>query len=143
MVAEMNTLVDSYSNESTKKELRKFLEDNFSPKLKKCYESRYALPAIDEIHIVFQREKKVRVQIAEKVRIRVRLKRKKDSPRSPCFSTTSQIATGGKRYRAIHNAKPNSLYNFFQKRQEPNRAHTAATDFINMEAVDATSEDGD
>jgi len=51
MVAEMNTLVDSYSNESAKKELRKFLEGNFDPKLKKCYESVYILPAIDEINV--------------------------------------------------------------------------------------------
>lgn len=51
MVAEMNTLVDSYSNESAKKELRKFLEANFDPKLKKCYEQLYILPAIDEVHI--------------------------------------------------------------------------------------------
>ncbi|MDR0999304.1 MAG: DUF499 domain-containing protein [Clostridiales bacterium] len=51
MVAEMNTLVDSYSNENAKKELRKFLNGNFEPKLKKCYESLYALPAIDEIHV--------------------------------------------------------------------------------------------
>ena len=51
MVAEMNTLVDSYSNESAKKELRKFLEGNFEPKLRKCYESLYVLPAIDEIHV--------------------------------------------------------------------------------------------
>lgn len=51
MVAEMNTLVDSYSNESAKKELRKFLAANFDPKLKKCYEQLYILPAIDEIHI--------------------------------------------------------------------------------------------
>ena len=51
MVAEMNTLVDSYSNESAKKELRRFLESNFNPELKKCYETLYILPAIDEIHI--------------------------------------------------------------------------------------------
>jgi predicted AAA+ superfamily ATPase len=51
MVAEMNTLVDSYSNESAKKELRKFLEGNFEPKLKKCYEQLYVLPALDEIHV--------------------------------------------------------------------------------------------
>ncbi|MEA4883724.1 MAG: DUF499 domain-containing protein [Clostridia bacterium] len=51
MVAEMNTLVDSYSNESAKKELRRFLEANFYPKLKKCYEQLFILPAIDEIHI--------------------------------------------------------------------------------------------
>ena len=51
MVAEMNTLVDSYSNESAKKELCKFLESNFDPKLKKCYEQIYILPAIDEIRV--------------------------------------------------------------------------------------------
>lgn len=52
MVAEMNTLVDSYSNESAKKELRRFLEVSFTPKLGKCYESLYVLPAIDEINVV-------------------------------------------------------------------------------------------
>jgi hypothetical protein len=51
MIATMNSLVDSYSNESAKKELRKFLEGNFDPRLKKCYESLYILPAIDEIRI--------------------------------------------------------------------------------------------
>ena len=51
MVAEMNTLVDSYSNESAKKELRKFLETHFTPKLKKCYELLYVMPAIDEIQL--------------------------------------------------------------------------------------------
>jgi hypothetical protein len=51
MVAELNTLVDSYSNESAKKELRKFLEINFEPKLKQCYEGLFVLPAVDEIHV--------------------------------------------------------------------------------------------
>ncbi len=51
MIAEMNTLVDSYSNESAKKELRKFLEGSFNPGQRKCYETLYVLPAIDEIHI--------------------------------------------------------------------------------------------
>lgn len=51
MVAEMNTLVDSYSNEQAKKDLRKFLEGAFSPKLKKCYELLYVMPAIDEISL--------------------------------------------------------------------------------------------
>jgi len=51
MVAEMNTLVDSYSNESAKKELRKFLDTAFAPKLKKCYELLYVMPAIDEISL--------------------------------------------------------------------------------------------
>lgn len=55
MVAEMNTLVDSYSNESAKKELKKFLDSAFSPKLKKCYELLYVMPAIDEISLEMNR----------------------------------------------------------------------------------------
>ena len=51
MIAEMNSLVDSFSNESAKKDLRKFLGNIFEPKLKKCYEQLYILPAIDEIQV--------------------------------------------------------------------------------------------
>jgi hypothetical protein len=52
MVAEMNTLVESYGNESAKKELKKFLEANFKPtNTKNCYEQLYVLPAIDEIQL--------------------------------------------------------------------------------------------
>lgn len=51
MVAEMNTLVDSYTNENAKKELKKILEQNFIPKYKVCYEMLYVLPAIDEIDL--------------------------------------------------------------------------------------------
>ena len=51
MVAEMNTLVDSYTNENAKKELKKILEQNFTPKMKICYEMLYVLPAIDEIDL--------------------------------------------------------------------------------------------
>ncbi len=51
MIAEMNTLVDSYSNENAKKELKKFLEENFKPSIKRCYEQLYVLPAIDEIQL--------------------------------------------------------------------------------------------
>jgi hypothetical protein len=51
MVAEMNTLVDSYTNENAKKELKRILEQNFNPKLKVCYEMLYVLPAIDEIDL--------------------------------------------------------------------------------------------
>ena len=51
MVAEMNTLVDSYSDEQACKDLRKFLEQSFAPKLKKCYELLYVMPAIDEIDL--------------------------------------------------------------------------------------------
>ena len=51
MVAEMNTLVDSYSDEQARKDLRKFLEGSFAAKLKKCYELLYVMPAIDEISL--------------------------------------------------------------------------------------------
>ena len=51
MIAEMNTLVDSYTNENAKKELKRILEQNFNPKLKVCYEMLYVLPAIDEIDL--------------------------------------------------------------------------------------------
>ncbi|WP_029232559.1 DUF499 domain-containing protein [Butyrivibrio sp. VCB2006] len=51
MVAEMNTLVDSYTNENAKKELRQILKDNFAPKMKDCYELLYVLPAVDEISL--------------------------------------------------------------------------------------------
>lgn len=51
MVAEMNTLVDSYTNENAKKELKRILEQNFTPKMKTCYEMLYVLPAIDEIDL--------------------------------------------------------------------------------------------
>lgn len=49
MVAEMNTLVDSYTNENARKELKKILSETFAPKLKTCYEQLYVLPAVDEI----------------------------------------------------------------------------------------------
>ena len=51
MIAEMNTLVDSYSNEAARKDLCKFLSEGFTPKLKKCYELLYVMPAIDEIQL--------------------------------------------------------------------------------------------
>ena len=62
MVAEMNTLVDSYTNENARKELRRILTENFSPKLKVCYEQLFVLPAIDEIELD---EKKVSLVIFE------------------------------------------------------------------------------
>ena len=51
MVAEMNTLVDSYTNENAKKELKRILEQNFRPNNKICYEKLYVLPAVDEIDL--------------------------------------------------------------------------------------------
>ena len=49
MIAEMNTLIESYTNENARYELKKILQENFVPKLKSCYEQLYVLPAIDEI----------------------------------------------------------------------------------------------
>ena len=51
MVAQMNTLVESYSNEKAKAELIKFLETRFRPSLKDCYENLYVMPAVDEIRL--------------------------------------------------------------------------------------------
>lgn len=51
MVAEMNTLVDSYTNENARKELKKLLTENFAPKKKVCYEQLFVLPAVDEIEL--------------------------------------------------------------------------------------------
>ena len=62
MVAEMNTLVESYTNENARKELKRILDDNFSPKMKICYELLYVLPAIDEIELD---EKKISLVIFE------------------------------------------------------------------------------
>ena len=62
MVAEMNTLVDSYTNENARMELRKILKENFAPKLKTCYEQLFVLPAVDEIELD---EKKLSLVIFE------------------------------------------------------------------------------
>ncbi|MBQ6473948.1 MAG: DUF499 domain-containing protein [Victivallales bacterium] len=49
MVAEMNSLVDGYTPEHARKFLRAFLEEKFAPKLKRCYETLFVMPAVDEI----------------------------------------------------------------------------------------------
>ncbi len=49
MIAEMNSLVDSYDNENAKKELRTFLEEKFRPTLCDCYQDVKVFPALDEI----------------------------------------------------------------------------------------------
>lgn len=51
LVAEMNTLVQSYNNDFARKELQKFLQGNFNPVRKCCYEQIYILPALDEIKL--------------------------------------------------------------------------------------------
>jgi hypothetical protein len=49
LIAELNSLVDSYDNESAKKELRTFLEEKFKPALEDCYQRVQVFPAVDEI----------------------------------------------------------------------------------------------
>jgi hypothetical protein len=51
MIAELNSLVDSYNNDSAKKELRTFLEEKFKPSLNDCYQHVQVFPAIDEISL--------------------------------------------------------------------------------------------
>lgn len=51
LIAEMNSLVDSYDNESAKKELRVFLEEKFKPSLGDCYQKVQVFPAVDEIEL--------------------------------------------------------------------------------------------
>ncbi|QCX33277.1 DUF499 domain-containing protein [Caloramator sp. E03] len=51
IIAEMNSLIDSYDNENAKKELRLFLEDKFKPSLQDCYQKLYVFPALDEIEL--------------------------------------------------------------------------------------------
>lgn len=51
MIAEMYSLVESYSNEQAKKELKKFLKEKFEPSIKDCYQELQVFPAIDEINL--------------------------------------------------------------------------------------------
>lgn len=51
MIAEMFSLVDSYSNEVAKKELKAFLKERFEPSIKDCYQELQVFPAIDEINL--------------------------------------------------------------------------------------------
>lgn len=51
MIAEMHSLVDSYSNEQAKKELKKFLKERFEPSINDCYQELQVFPAIDEINL--------------------------------------------------------------------------------------------
>ena len=51
MIAELNSLVDSYDNENAKIELREFLDQKFKPSVLDCYQSITVFPAIDEINL--------------------------------------------------------------------------------------------
>lgn len=52
MIAELNSLVDSYDSDSAKKELRVFLEEKFKPSIHNdCYQKVQVFPAIDEVNL--------------------------------------------------------------------------------------------
>src|SRR5690606_29870675 len=51
LIAELNSLVDSYDNESAKKELKTFLGEKFNPTIKDCYQEVLVFPAVDEIRL--------------------------------------------------------------------------------------------
>lgn len=51
LIAEMHSLIDSYDNESAKKELRTFIEEKFSPSIKDCYQKLLVFPAINDIQL--------------------------------------------------------------------------------------------
>ncbi len=49
LIAELNSLIDGYDDESAKLEIRKFLEEKFKPVLNDCYQKILVFPAIDQI----------------------------------------------------------------------------------------------
>ena len=51
MIAELNTLIESYDNDAAKKELRGFLAEKFKPSKNVCYQNIEIFPAIDEIKL--------------------------------------------------------------------------------------------
>lgn len=55
LVAEINSLVDSYTTDAALKEIRGFLEEKFKPQLGDCYQQVVVFPALDELTL--QKEK--------------------------------------------------------------------------------------
>ena len=51
LIAELNSLVDGYDEESARLEIRKFLEDRFKPSIADCYQKVQVFPAINEIKL--------------------------------------------------------------------------------------------
>ena len=51
LIAELNSLIDGYDEESAKIEIRKFLEDRFKPVLNDCYHKVIVFPPIDQIKL--------------------------------------------------------------------------------------------
>ena len=51
MIAQLNTLIESYDNDTAKKQLRGFLASKFKPSKNICYQNIEIFPAIDEIKL--------------------------------------------------------------------------------------------
>lgn len=51
LIAELNSLVDGYDEESARLEIRKFLEDRFKPQVNDCYQRVQVFPAVDQIQL--------------------------------------------------------------------------------------------
>lgn len=49
--AKLNSIVTSYNNAQAKQEIKKVLQDKFSPRVKDCYQKVNVFPAIDEIQL--------------------------------------------------------------------------------------------
>jgi len=47
--AELNSIIDTFTVENAKQEVKKILEGKFTPKIKDCYQNVLVFPAIDEI----------------------------------------------------------------------------------------------
>ncbi|HAX92598.1 MAG TPA: glycosyl transferase, partial [Bacteroidales bacterium] len=51
LIAELNSLVDGYDEESARLEIRKFLEERFKPSVNDCYQKVQVFPPIDQIRL--------------------------------------------------------------------------------------------
>lgn len=51
LTAELNSLVDSYSDDQSKIQIRDFLKEKFKPTLRDCYQEVMVFPALDEIRL--------------------------------------------------------------------------------------------
>ena len=51
LIAELNSLVEGYDEESARLEIRKFLEDRFRPVVNDCYQKVLVFPPIDQIKL--------------------------------------------------------------------------------------------
>jgi hypothetical protein len=51
LIAELNSLVDGYDEESARLEIRRFLEERFKPSVNDCYQKVQVFPPIDQIRL--------------------------------------------------------------------------------------------